>query len=224
MIGQRFREIFYFWWRHLAPLFLVVAPFALLNQAVQWWLGPTVILKDDTINSINLNSTLLVLMLRPLADAVIIAQLAFIQAGQPRGLLACLIPALTRLPALLATYFLMGIAVSLGWLAFFFPALWVYARLCFAPYQVLLRNQPPLVALQDAFNRSQDQQWPLLLVLVMVFLVALLVSSAISTLIGQILGNGLTGQALAALVAALLGTVTNVAVFRFWTLSQQPSS
>ncbi|EKF75476.1 hypothetical protein A11A3_03929 [Alcanivorax hongdengensis A-11-3] len=228
MIGQRLREILYFWWRHLPALFLVSAPFALLNQVIQMLMGPVMVINQGDLSGLNVSTALVILLMQPLAGGVLVVQLASIQGGKGRGLLACLLPAVQHYPQLMLAYLLMGVAVSLGWLALFFPALWVYARLCFAPYQILLRNRSPLDALRDAFTLSQSQQWVIVLVLVMVFCSMYLVSAALTSLCITLLGDNAGSQLLATLPAALFGTALNVAVFRFWMLaggqSTDPSS
>lgn len=225
MIGQRFREILYFWWRHLGPLFLVTAPFALLNEAIQWWLGTSLALPEQEQGQLqfNLASLSLILLLRPLAEGAVVVQLSRIQHGKPASLVHCLAPALLGYPALLATYFLIGLGVSLGWMALFFPALWVYTRLCFAPFEVLLHRRSPIDALRHSFAMTQAQQWPLLLIIVLTFLTTLLLSGILSTLAIEALGEGASTTLLVALPVSLISALMNVAAFRFWNLSQAPA-
>ena len=136
MIFQRIKESLYFWWRHLAALFLISAPFALLGEASQWVLGPFLVTDaNGQPSGLNLASILALLLIRPIAEGALIAQLASIQSGRWRGLLACTLPALALYPLLLGTYFIIASGVVLGWMALFFPALWVYARLSFAPFR-----------------------------------------------------------------------------------------
>ena len=179
MIGHRFREILLFWWRHLGPLFLVTAPFALITEATQWVFGPSFVLPETEGAALQFSgiSLAIILLVRPLAEGALYVQLSAISNGKPRGLLACTAPALLVYPPLLLSYALMAIGVSLGWMALFFPAAWVYTRLCYAPLLVVLKQQNPIAALRQSFQMTQSQQWPLLLVLVLVFLAYLMMSS-----------------------------------------------
>ncbi|PHR68130.1 hypothetical protein [Alcanivorax sp.] len=226
MIGHRFREIFIFWWRHLGPLFLVTAPFALITEATQWIFGPSFMLPETEGAALQFSgiSLAIILLVRPLAEGALYVQLSASSNGKPRGLLACIAPALLVYPPLLLTYALMAIGVSLGWMALFFPAVWVYTRLCFAPLLVILKQQNPVDALRHSFQMTQAQQWPLLLVLVLVFLAYLMMSSLVASAILGVVSHAAAASLLAALPVSLLSALVNIAVFRYWSLSQQGDS
>lgn len=213
MINDYFRDIMSFWWRHLGAIFLVTAPFALLSEGLQLATGPALVMDGDQVSGFNMGSIIVVLLLRPLAEATLIMQLGSLHAGKARGLMACLLPALSVYPLVLATYFFIALGVSLGWFALFFPALWVYTRLCFAPFLVVLRGQRPLEALSNAFKLSQRQQWPLLFTLVMTFLLVLMVSGLVSGLLVGMLGQG--GQLVTGLFTSLVGATVSVTAFRY---------
>ncbi|MGB2336216.1 MAG: hypothetical protein ACPH5V_02810 [Alcanivorax sp.] len=226
MIGHRFREIFIFWWRHLGPLFLVTAPFALITEATQWIFGPSFVLPETEGAALQFSgiSLAIILLVRPLAEGALYVQLSASSNGKPRGLLACIAPALLVYPPLLLTYALMAIGVSLGWMALFFPAVWVYTRLCYAPLLVILKQQNPVDALRHSFQMTQAQQWPLLLVLVLVFLAYLMMSSLVASAILGVVSHAAAASLLAALPVSLLSALVNIAVFRYWSLSQQGDS
>ena len=133
MILQRLKESLYFWRRHLAALFVISAPFALIGEAFQWLVGP-VIVNDagGQVVGFNAASMLFLMMLRPLAEGALIFQLSIIQRGDGQGPWHSILAAFLRFPYLLGTYFLMALAVSVGWMLLFFPAFWIYARLVLA--------------------------------------------------------------------------------------------
>ena len=222
MIGHRFREILLFWWRHLGPLFLVTAPFALITEATQWVFGPSFVLPETEGAALQFSgiSLAIILLVRPLAEGALYVRLADISDGKPRGLLACTAPALLVYPPLLLSYALMAIGVSLGWMALFFPAAWVYTRLCYAPLLVVLKQQNPIAALRQSFQMTQSQQWPLLLVLVLVFLAYLMMSSLVASAILGVVSHTTAASLLAALPVSLMSALVNIAVFRYWSLSQ----
>lgn len=223
MIQQRLKESLYFWRRHLAALFLVSAPFTLFGEALQWILGPVIVSgADGKVVGFNALSMALLLLIRPLAEGALIVQMASIQQGQPRGLLACVLPALTRFPFLLAAYFMMALAVSVGWMLLFFPALWIYTRLCFAPFRLMLRNEGPLQSLQAAFEQSSSCQWPMLLSLVLSGLLVFVLAAVVNTLVVGLLGDNAGTLLVSALIAGLLATLVNVVAFRFWILVDAP--
>ncbi|OJH08701.1 MAG: hypothetical protein AOY29_09325 [Alcanivorax borkumensis] len=223
MIGHRFREILIFWWRHLGPLFLVTAPFALITEATQWIFGPSFVLPDTEGAALQFSgiSLAIILLVRPLAEGALYVQLSATSNSKPRGLLACIAPALLVYPPLLLTYALLAIGVSLGWMALFFPAVWVYTRLCYAPLLVILKQQSPIEALRQSFQMTQSQQWPLLLTLVLVFLTYLVMSSVVASAILGVVSHTTAASLLAALPISLMSALVNIAVFRYWSLSQQ---
>ncbi len=110
--------------------------------------------------------------------------------------------------------------MSLGWMALFFPAAWVYTRLCYAPLLVVLKQQNPIAALRQSFQMTQSQQWPLLLVLVLVFLAYLMMSSLVASAILGVVSHTTAASLLAALPVSLMSALVNIAVFRYWSLSQ----
>lgn len=219
MIFQRLKESLYFWWRHLAALFLISAPFALLGEASQWLLGPFVVSNaEGQLAGLNLPSILTLLLIRPLAEGALIMQLAAIHNGRWRGLIACTLPALALYPLLLATYFFMAVGVSLGWMLLFFPAFWVYTRLSFAPFRVLLLRESPLAAMRGAFLQSARCQWPLLGAIVMCGALVFTVVGLTSGLMVGLLGDNPGTMLVTTLVASLAATLVNIVVFRFWLL------
>jgi len=226
MISQRFREILFFWWRNLGPIFLVTAPFALLTEASQWLFGPSFMFPEEAGGALQFSgiSLAIVLLSRPLAEGTLIAQLAAVRSGKAAGLPQCLAAAALVYPPLLATYAIIAVGVSLGWLAFFFPALWVYTRLCFAPFLVVLKRRNPINALRESFTMTEAQQWPLLLVLVLVFLAYLLMSSTLASLVTTAVNNTQAASLIIALPVSLMSAVVNVAVFRYWEMAQDSTT
>ena len=225
MILQRLKEALFFWRRHLAALFIVSAPFTLFGEVLQLLVGP-VLLTDTDGAPIGFNALSVagLLLIRPLAEGALIVQMANIQAGRPRGLLACTLPALARYPFLLAVYFMLALAMSVGWMLLVFPAFWIYTRLCFAPFRLMLRGEGPLASLQSGFQRSASCQWPLLLTLLLsvfvVFSGAVLVNGLVIGLLGENAGT----LVVTGLVSGLLATLVNVVAFRFWVLADADST
>ena len=219
MIFERLKEALYFWRRHLAALFLISAPYALLGEAAQWVMGPFLMFDGDQLTGINLSVGLVMLLIRPLAEGALIMQLASIHQGRAQGVIACTLPALMLYPALVLTYFLIGIGVTLGWTLLFFPALWVYTRLCFAPFRVVLHRQSPIAALRGAFQYSGPCQWPLLGAILLTGLIMFGLIGLTNTLFVGLLGESAGVGLVINVLASLITTLINVVVFRFWLLN-----
>ncbi len=222
MILQRLKESLYFWRRHLAALFVISAPFALIGEAFQWLVGP-VIVNDagGQVVGFNAASMLFLMMLRPLAEGALIFQLSIIQRGDGQGPWHSILAAFLRFPYLLATYFLMALAVSVGWMLLFFPAFWIYARLCFAPFRVMLRGDTPLNALRTSFTLSGPCQWHLLAAILLAGTLVFAVAGVTNSLLVGMIGDHPGALLVASLVVSLTATLVNVVAFRFWTLHDQ---
>lgn len=220
MILQRLSEAFYFWRRHLGALFLITAPFAVLGEAVQWVLGPYFITNQaGQLASLNLAAMVVSLLIRPLAEGALVMQLASIHNGHWRGLVACVLPALALYPLLLVTYFIVSLGMSIGLMLLVLPAFWVYARLGFAPFRVMLNREGPLTALRGAFRQSASCQWPLLLTIVLAGGLVFSAMGLLSSLIVGVLGENAGSLLITALLAGLATSLVNVVVFRFWLLA-----
>ncbi|QJX02776.1 hypothetical protein HML84_16460 [Alcanivorax sp. IO_7] len=114
---------------------------------------------------------------------------------------------------------MMALAVSVGWMLLFFPALWIYARLCFAPFRLMLRDEGPLQSLQSAFERSSSCQWPLLLTLVLSGLLVFALAAVVNSVVIGLLGENPGTLLVTGLITGLLATLVNVVAFRFWMLA-----
>ena len=128
-------------------------------------------------------------LLRPLAEGALIFQLSIIQRGDDQGPWHSILAAFLRFPYLLGTYFLMALAVSVGWMLLFFPAFWIYARLCFAPFRVMLRGDTPLNALRTSFTRSGPCQWHLLAAILLAGTLVFAVAGFTNSLLVGVLGD-----------------------------------
>lgn len=201
---------------------MISAPFVVIGELFQWLAGPVIVNDaDGRVVGFNAVSMLFLIVLRPLAEGALIFQLSVIQRGDGQGPWHSILAAFMRFPYLLATYFLMALAISVGWMLLFFPAFWVYARLCFAPFRVMLRGDTPFSALQTSFTRTGRCQWPLLAAILLAGLLVLGVAILTNSLLIGVIGDHPVVLLVASLVVSLAATLVNVVAFRFWTLHDQ---
>ena len=217
MIAQRIQESLRFWWQNLPALLLVTVPFAIAGELVQWGVGPALYMDEDALRIGHL-SALLLMLLRPFSEGAVMAQLVAIQNGRARGLGDCLLFCLRAAPVLLLTYLLLGIAVYAGMLLLIFPGVWLYARLCQAPFIAVLENVTPVQALQASFQRSQQDQWQIMLAVVMVFMLILLVSNTLAIVLIALLGENQGSGLLVSIGTTLISSLMSVIVFRYYGL------
>jgi hypothetical protein len=218
MITQRLQESLRFWWGYIGALLLVTAPFSLLGEVWQWWQGAPMTLDDQgQITAINGTVAMGLLLLRVPADGTLIAQLGAIQNDGTKGLGECLKRMLAVLPVLFATWLIMGVIIYAGLLALILPGIWLYVRLGFAPFLVVLEKASPMDAVRGSFMRTAEQQWTLLLTLLLAVMLVLLISAPVTSLIA-LLGENRLATALAAVITGLMGALVQVVFFRFYTL------
>lgn len=223
MISQRLLETLRFFRRYLLPLFAVTAPFALLSQGVQWWQGDFMVLNEDgQVQRINAITGLMMLLIRPFADAALVTRLGGIQQGRPRSLADCLLMAGATGPWLLIAYVLLGLATYAGFLMFILPGIWIYARLSLTPFLVVLERQDPIAAIKGSFQRTRSVQWYLIGALMLVGLLAMVTAELIGLSLFSLAGRNPASEAAVALIAGLAGALVTVLLFRFYVLTGSP--
>ena len=223
MIEKRIQESLRFWRHNLGPLLTVTLPFAIVGVLLQVWLGAPFVIVDETAQ-VNGAGVMAYLMLYPFAEGAIIAQLAAIQAGRPRGLADCLAFAVPIAPMLFIVYALIYLPTGMGLMAFILPGAWIYTRLCLAPYILALEKKSIGIALRDSLVRTAGDQWLMMLTLCVLVLPLLVVISGIQAVIGIVLGDNLVATLLIAAISGLLLALVNVLVFRFHVLAQPPQA
>lgn len=220
MITLRIQESLRFWWRHLGPLFLVTVPFSLITEAVSWWRGPIFVIHDNTLQGINIVTALLTLAVHPFAQGALIAQLAAIQSGRPRGLGDCLLFSLRMAPVLVVIYLFIAMAMYAGLLLLILPGLWLYGRFCLAPLVATLESRAPPEALRESLMRTRTVQWQLLAALVLLWLMVLSAVNIFGAAILSLLGDNAGSQMILTLVADMGAALVGVLIFRFYVLSR----
>ncbi len=220
MPGQRILESLRFWWRNLAALLLVTAPFAIAGEFVQWWLGPALEETDEQQIAVNAAGALALLALRPFLEGAVIGQLSAIQSGRARGLGDCLLFSLRVAPWLVPVYLLVLSLSYAGLLLFILPGVWIYSRLCLAPFITCLEGRAPLDALRQSVERTRgNQQWIIFVTVAMTGIMVLFALLLCASLLQQTVGDNQTTGVLLAILTALGGALISVLVFRFHVLS-----
>lgn len=220
MPGQRILESLRFWWRNLAALLLVTAPFAIAGELLQWWLGPALEEAGDQQVRVNAAGALAILALRPFLEGAVIGQLAAIQSGQARNLRDCLLFSLRVAPWLVPVYLLVLSLSYAGLLLFILPGIWIYSRLCLAPFITSLERLPPMDALRQSVERTRgNQQWVIFLTIAMAGIMVLFALMLSATLLQQVAGENQTTGMILAIITALAGALISVLVFRFHVLN-----
>ena len=221
MISERMQEALRFWWRHLPAIALVVIPFSLMNSAAVLAFGPPITLAAGQATDVNGITLGLIFVLRTLAEAALIAQLAAIVSGQARGLGECALLAVRVAPAMLLCNLVVVSAVSAAFMLLILPAVWLYIRLSLATFSVVLENTSAAAALRLSVMRTQAVQWQLLgawlLLAAAVLLASLIMTALLQSVAGTHAGVGVIMEMTTALGVALL----QVLLFRYYGLARE---
>jgi hypothetical protein len=220
MISERLQEALRFWWRHLPAIALVVIPFSLLNSAAVLAFGPPLSITEGQATDVNGITLGLIFVLRTLAEAALIAQLAAIVGGQARGLGDCALLAVRVAPAMLLCNLIVVSAVSAAFMLLILPAVWLYIRLSLATFSVVLENVSAGAALRLSVMRTQAQQWQLLgawlLLAAAVLFASLIMTALLQSVAGNHAGIGVVMEMITTLGVALL----QVLLFRYYGLAR----
>lgn len=221
MLLERLRETYSFWWRNLPAIALIAIPFSLLSSAVTLIFGaPLVAQPDDTI-SVNGVAISLIFVIRTLAEAALIGQLAAIAAGKPRGLVECALLALTVAPAMLLCNLAVLTGASLGLFLFILPGAWIYIRLSMAPFSVTLERASPGAALKQSLIRTRSVQWEMLAGWLLMLLGLLAISGMAGAILTNISGNNMAAGMLLDLLTAVAGATLHIFLFRYYGLTAE---
>jgi hypothetical protein len=220
MMIERLRESLRFWWQNLPAIALVVIPFSLLTSLSGVLAGPPLNTPENAPASINALSLSLIFLIRTLAEAALIGQLAAILSGRPRGLLACLLFALSVAPAMLLCNLIVLTGVSFATLLFILPGAWLYVRLSFAAFSVALERMSPIDALRSSMARTVGIQWELLAGWLMLLLAVLLISNLVGAVLIGMAGQHAGVSIVLDLITALGSALMLVLLFRYYDLNR----
>ena len=220
MLAERIKETFNFWWRNLPAIALIAIPFSLLSSLVTLLLGAPLTAQADETISVNGTTLALVFIIRTLAEAALIFQLAAILAGKARKLSECALFALAVAPAMLLCNLVILMGASLGLLLFILPGAWIYIRLSMAPFMVALEKAGPGEALKQSLLRTRETQWEMLAGWLIMLLGLLAVSAVAGAILTNISGNNSAAGILLDLLTAVAGAILHVFLFRYYGLSK----
>ncbi|MEE4251441.1 MAG: hypothetical protein V2I38_12695 [Alcanivoracaceae bacterium] len=221
MLSERLRETFGFWWRNLPAIALVAIPFSLLSSLITLVLGAPLTAQPDETISVNGTTLSLIFVVRTLAEAALIFQLAAILSGKARGLGECALLALAIAPAMLLCNIAVLMGSALGLLLFILPGAWIYIRLSMAPFMVALEKASPGVALKQSLLRTRTTQWEMLAGWLVMLLGLLTASAMAGAVLTNLSGSNMAAGILLDLLTAVAGALLHVFLFRYYGLTRE---
>lgn len=222
MIFERIQESLFFWQRNFSAIALVVVPLALLTTGIELLTGPALMQPAPEAAPVLNPAGALWAILSPIfTQAVLIPQLAAIQAGSPRGLQDCLLIGITTLPVLLAVNLITSAAMFIGLLFLILPGIWIFVRLSLAPFIAVLESLSTREALKKSFLRTDIVQWPMLGAWLLLLLCILTVFNILGGLLFQLAGDNPGSRLLLGVLLGLGASLLHVLLFRFYGLTRQ---
>lgn len=224
-MGNRYREVWFFWRTHLGAILSVLIPVALIEAVLRLVLGEPITFDSNNQFQINWLATSGLLITRSLLEAQLLLLFArkVQQQNQDNGNLWP--RSLQLLPLVVLANLLIFAAVGLGFTLLILPGIWLFVRLVFAQCFVVLQQQDPITAIRNSFRLSAGPvQWEFLPQWLLMVVVLQLPVLALSGLFVS-LGLEEQTQALALLLPTLLlNSLPQVLIFRFYQLLTEPSS
>ncbi|MGL5393111.1 MAG: hypothetical protein ACRDA8_17325 [Shewanella sp.] len=225
-------EAYNFFRNHLAQLAMLTVPLLLVQVGIQLWLGAEMS-KADLENPQFGASHMLAMMLLLLTFSVLIAALTLFlelrsQGHHPAPGLV-LKASLPFVPPLLLAGVFSGLAIlapvmlfaAFGplWLVGLVISFYLFARLAYVNFMVVVERLTPLEAIKASFTFSG----PIVLKtigLLMLYLPLSVIGSQLSALAGA---GGLPLQMLADTLMSFIGLFVNLALFRLYMVAKKPN-
>lgn len=240
MAFERIKEALFFWRTHLLSLAIIVIPFSFLTTGGELLFGQAVELSGTDANpefQFNPSAMLWAFFMPVVMEAVLIPQLAAIQAEKPRTLGQCTLIGLNFLPALMLTNILMVLTftpaillltltptgsaaavLALVGMAALFISLWIFLRLSLAPFMVVLEQLNPMDAIRESLNRTTTIQRELIGAWLLTVLAVLSITNIIGGIFIQLAGDHAGSRLVLGILVALGAALLHVLLFRFYGL------
>ncbi|MCE9686073.1 hypothetical protein LZP73_07565 [Shewanella sp. AS16] len=226
-------EAYNFFRNHLGQLAALVMPLLLLQVGIQLWLGTELTKMNAEAPEFGASHMLAVMLLLLVFSLLIAALTLFLDIrsqGHNPGAGMVLKASVPFVPPLLLAGVFSGLAIlapvmlfaAFGplWLVGLVLSFYLFARLAYVNFMVVVEQLSPLEAIKASFNFSG----PIVLKTITVLMLYIPLSLIGGTLSNAAQAVGLPLQLLVETLAAFIGLFVNVALFRLYMVSRTPSS
>lgn len=224
VMRERLQEVYFFFFNHFGALLLATLPFAAASVLVVHGMGEPLVVVEEKMQ-IHWPSALLLILLHPFALGVKIIAIHQLADSNRLTWGALINDALRLWPTLFGISLITGVGVFAGLFVFIIPAIWLYARLGYAPILAVTEHLGMPQALQAAWARSRPQQFELFIIT----LIFGLIMMAGMLLLFHLLANGATKTSIAAdLIVSgfneILLCLLTLIFYRFWSLNARTTN
>jgi hypothetical protein len=224
-------EAYNFFRNHLSQLAALTMPLLLLQVGIQLWLGSEITkvdLENPEFSASHFAAMMALLLVFSLLIAALTLFLELRSQGHSVGTAQVLLASFPFVPPLLLAGVFSGLAIlapvmlfaAFGplWLIGLVLSFYLFARLAYVNFMVVVERLSPLEAIKASFNFSG----PITLKTITVLMLYIPLSLVGGTLSQLAQNAGLPVQLLVESLAAFVGLFVNVTLFRLYMVSRKP--
>lgn len=159
---QRLRETLYFFKSNLAAIAVLVLAIHLPLEALHA-LFQNVLITEDASPAMKAFPPLLAVFVAPVSSAALILLLQRLLVKKDWSVAALVGAGINLWGRLMATSIMAGVLIVVGLLAFVVPGVYLFSRLAFVEFAVVLEGRDPVAAIKRSFKLTRGREFEILL-------------------------------------------------------------
>lgn len=224
-----FTEAYHFFRNHISQLAALTVPILFIQVGIQLWLGMEMAnadLENPQFGSLHIAAVMALLLVFSLLIASLTIFLEIRSQGHEANTALILKTSLNFVPGLLLAGVFSGLAIlapvmlfaAFGplWLIGLTISIYVFARLAYVNFMVVVERLTPMEAIKGSFKFSSPIAFKTLMVL-MLYIPLSLIGGSLSALAQSV---GFPLQLIVEVFVAFMGLFVNVALFRLYMVSR----
>lgn len=224
-----FTEAYHFFRNHISQLAALTVPILFIQVGIQLWLGMEMAnadLENPQFGSLHIAAVMALLLVFSLLIASLTIFLEIRSQGHEANTALILKTSLNFVPGLLLAGVFSGLAIlapvmmfaAFGplWLVGLALSIYIFARLAYVNFMVVVERLTPLEAIKGSFKFSSPIAFKTLMIL-MLYIPLSLIGGSLSALAQSV---GFPLQLIVEVFVAFIGLFVNVALFRLYMVSR----
>ncbi|GGI97382.1 membrane protein [Shewanella hanedai] len=224
-----FTEAYNFFRNHISQLAILTVPILFIQVGIQLWLGMEMAnadLENPQFGGLHMAAVMALLLVFSLLIAAVTIFLEIRSQGHEANTALILKTSLNFVPGLLLAGVFSGLAIlapvmlfaAFGplWLVGLTMSIYIFARLAYVNFMVVVERLTPLEAIKGSFKFSGPIAFKTLMVL-MLYIPLSLIGGSLSSLAQSV---GFPLQLIVEVFVAFMGLFVNVALFRLYMVSR----
>ena len=228
-----FSEAYNFFRNHISQLAAITIPVLFIQVSIQLWLGMEMVnidMENPQFSGLHMAAIMALLLVFSFLIATLTIFLEIRSQGHEANTALIFKTSLNFVPGLLLAGVLSGLMIlapvmlfaAFGplWLVGLTMSIYVFARLTYVNFMVVVERLTPLEAIKGSFKLSGPIAFKTLVVL-MLYIPISLIGGALSTLAQSV---GFPLQLMVEVLVAFLGLFVNIALFRLYMVASSKSA